>query len=649
MRNLNLKKNLYLIIFFIALISPALNINFSDTIQAEKITSDLSFYEINPCKVSLLEAVIKTPQIAYQDHYFIKSYDYSSYSCFGRVSGVTQVGDNFYIAIGGNNLLSFIYQSLIWSLLLFLVPKNKQQIEFNNRLLKISQICTSFLITFTIFAETRFYQTTFYLFDHDSPRLYIIFFLMNFLVLEFLIPIINKRSFNFINYLPFHFLFINVFSGFNIHFFQIILIFYGFYTVLSKSYLSKFSKSYSLLIFLWLISSRNTNAFLDPDKLRGFTSSIHSLEGVLSWSLLVLFSVNGVYYLLKNSKLFFNLELFIRNSVITSYLLLILGYFGAHNPIVNYYNYTVFGQQKYGTDAKDLFLINEWGVRESWRGFYPSAESIGEFYGVIILLIIFQVFNSHKITRLQFFSIPPLLTGLYFSHNRTVGGLLILGIIFLLLKKYRNSKFLNISVIFGVILSSTFMIIFKEINIDFNFYANSLFENVTKHTDPSYVSSYTSYLVNAYDRNETPVLLSALSILSYIFNRSELWGIFIARYNPTFSELLIGSGPNSFGQVYGEIEITDSYIYLEQFILPHSSVLSFIVFFGFIGLLGLTVFIIYQIIYYKDSSSMETYLMLVFIFVNLFKSDSINYMPSILMFVVILSICFQNKNILRSI
>ena len=649
MRNLNLKNSLYLLIFLIFIISPGLNINFSDNIQAEKITSDLSFYEINPCKVSLLEAVIQNPQILYKDHYFIKAYDYSSYGCFGRVSGVTQVGDNFYIAIGGNNLLSFLYQSLIWSLLIVLIPKSKQQINFHTGLLKLSQICTSFLVTFTIFAETRFYQTKFYLFDHESPKLYIIFFLMNFLVLEFLIPIINNRIHNFVNYLPFHFLVINVFSGFNIHFFHIIFIFYGFYAVLSKSYLTKFSKFYSVLIFLWLLSSRNANYFLDPDKLRGFTSSIYSIESVLSWSLLILFSINGLYYLLINSKLFFKLELFIRNSIITSYILLILGYVGAHNPIVNYYNYTVFGQQKYGTDSKELFLVNDWGVRESWRGFYPSAESIGEFYGVIILLIIFQIFNSHKITRLHIIALPPLLTGLYLSHNRTVGALLILAAICLLLKKYRNSMFLNIFLVFGIILFTAYLMVFKEINIDFNFYANSLFENVTKHTNLSYISSYSSYLINAYEVKSVPLLFTVFSILSYLFNRSELWGIFIARYNPTFSELLLGSGPNNFGKVYGKITINDSYIYREQFILPHSSMFSFIVFFGFIGLLTLFVFIVYKIIYYKDSISVETSLLLVFIFVNLFKSDSLNYMPSLLIFVVIINIIFQNKNILRTI
>ena len=57
-----------------------------DEISPDKITSDLGFYEVNPCKISLFEFIIKNPNVMYQDHYFINTYDYSSISCFGKIS-----------------------------------------------------------------------------------------------------------------------------------------------------------------------------------------------------------------------------------------------------------------------------------------------------------------------------------------------------------------------------------------------------------------------------------------------------------------------------------------------------------------------------------------------------------------------------------
>ena len=89
MKTFFLKNNFTKIIFLLLiLIVPWSISNLTDSIEAQKITSDLAFYEINTCQVSLTEFLIKNINVIYQDHYFIKSSDYSSISCFGKNSSI---------------------------------------------------------------------------------------------------------------------------------------------------------------------------------------------------------------------------------------------------------------------------------------------------------------------------------------------------------------------------------------------------------------------------------------------------------------------------------------------------------------------------------------------------------------------------------
>ena len=47
-------------------------------------------------------------------------------------------------------------------------------------------------------------------------------------------------------------------------------------------------------------------------------------------------------------------------------------------------SYYYFGLTKYGTDNQNLFGVDIWGTTEAWRGLFPSAESIGEFFALEI-------------------------------------------------------------------------------------------------------------------------------------------------------------------------------------------------------------------------------------------------------------------------
>ena len=115
-----------------------------------------------------------------------------------------------------------------------------------------------------------------------------------------------------------------------------------------------------------------------------------------------------------------------------------------------------------------------------------------------------------------------------------------------------------------------------------------------------------------------------------------MWGLF-TRYNPTYTELLIGSGPLNFGQLYGEIVINDP----ESFLLPHSSLLSLVVFIGFIPLTILLVLLTINLI--KNKRNYEFVLISVYVFINLIKNDSLNYLV-VFVFYSLLFLILKNKS-----
>ena len=57
-------------------------------------------------------------------------------------------------------------------------------------------------------------------------------------------------------------------------------------------------------------------------------------------------------------------------------------------PLARFYNFYYFGQTKFGTDNQYLFAKSNWGEIVAWRGFYPSAETIGEFFALSILIFL---------------------------------------------------------------------------------------------------------------------------------------------------------------------------------------------------------------------------------------------------------------------
>jgi hypothetical protein len=114
-------------------------------------------------------------------------------------------------------------------------------------------------------------------------------------------------------------------------------------------------------------------------------------------------------------------------------------------------------------------------------------------------------------------------------------------------------------------------------------------------------------------------------------NRSEKWGIFLAKYNPGVSEFLFGYGPQQIAGYYQE-DLTNINTGL---VLPHSSLLSYLLFFGIIGLSSLIYYLFINI--YQNRKSKIFMFSIFFIIINLIKSDSLLYISNFVLLVVVMN------------
>ena len=135
-----------LVILIFLIIIPFSTSDYFDNVSPEKITSDLRFYEINTCSISLFEFLFYNPNVIYQDHYKIRFNNYSSIGCFGQITGIDQIGYYFYISIGTNTLINLYLQSTIWLFLISFLPRKK--IYKKLKILDyISLLSTAFILT----------------------------------------------------------------------------------------------------------------------------------------------------------------------------------------------------------------------------------------------------------------------------------------------------------------------------------------------------------------------------------------------------------------------------------------------------------------------------------------------------------------------
>ena len=635
-------RKLFFYVFIVFLIIlPWINTDIQNDYSVPKVSQEnISFYEINPCKISLLQFITNNIESIYQNHYYFRPNNKSPIECFGRVAGVTVMQKNletqFIISIGTNSLINLVFQGLLWLFIISLVPRNLKSSEITNKYKNLSILLLSYLFSYSIYGESRFYENNLYEFDFSNIKSYFLIFLTVFLISKNLIDIYEERSENLINFIPFIYLFTFIFSGFNFSFIAILFIYLGITSFFNGEGNTKFNYLYVTLSIWWLINS-NGSFYFNVGKLRGFTNSVYEFNANLFWILFVYLFLNGIYKFYIKNKTYFNFGTFVKNLSLTSLSLLLFGILSSNVPLFNFFSYYFLGLQRYGVSSNTPFAFDEFGVKISWRGIFPSSETIGEFYGLALLILLFWIIKKEKVGIFQYIGIFSASLGLYFSDNRTaivlVFLLSLLYVYLLFFKKIINPKFL---VLFAFIFSVGFILLLMA-STSYEFTSTSIISQSLNFQYDSIYSSYLNLLLGQEDGSISKMLFGLFSTLGYFLNRSEMWGLFISRYNPTFTELLIGSGPMSFGQLYGEVVINDP----ESFLLPHSSIFSLFVFIGIIPLGSLIIYLIATLI--KNRKNYEFVLFSIYVVINIVKNDSLNYFV-VFLFYNFLFLIFRNRN-----
>lgn len=646
-------KNLFYIkvslIFLLAVVPFSLS-DYTDNIVPEKITSDLRFYEINTCNTSLNEFLFHNPNVIYQDHYKIRFNNYSSVRCFGQITGIDQIGYNFYISIGTNSLINLILQSSIW-LLLISIYKKTQNFKINFKSL-CSIVIAVFLICLLIYSEKRYYSKLLFEMDLEILRTYIYIFSYFFYVVFFSYYIFTTRDNSIINLIPFAFIFMGLFSGFNIYFYFLFFLAYGVNKIVNeKKFRSKFNLINIVIIF-WAYSALGNDFYLKPDKIRGLSSSVYNFLSVFTWSYIIIFSIFGIFIFMKENTNKFELLKLRNNFLISGSAIIILGYLGSSFPYLNFLNYYYFGQTKFGTDDQSIFSRDYWGENEAWRGFFPSAETIGEFYAIaIILFFLTSKFsikeNTIKENKLVLFGIILNFIGLLASNNKAAFVTLFLCLsLFKFKNRKLNFKYKLIGYSFVVTLFFYF-VGFQNLLYDLSFSANKMIDLSYNYGLDYNRSSFVKYYFSTGQENiiSRSVILF-LGQVAFLINRSELWGLFFSRYNPTLIEFFMGTGPFILSDLYSDIDILSLRISTGTplgFLLPHSSFLLSLTYFGLIGT-TILIFYLFKKLKKLHKENYVIFLVCLFICINIIKSDSILFAPSLIMYLTFLSYS-KNKKI----
>ena len=168
--------------------------------------------------------------------------------------------------------------------------------------------------------------------------------------------------------------------------------------------------------------------------------------------------------------------------------------------------------------------------------------------------------------------------------------------------------------------------------------------------DNNYTRASTSLLllINIYtpkfDIPLVPNIIALLSAVSLFINRTELWGIFIAKYSPSITDAVFGYGPHQLSNYLYDhrIRLDVPEYKLNMLYLPHSSLLDSVLFFGITGVL---IFILYcSIKIYKNNYNEGLFFYIfLFLILNLLKSDSLLYAPTFILFIGVFYKAFIEK------
>ena len=663
-------RKFFLVLIILSFLLLPWNFNQTEIDILELNRENISFYQNNPCEISIFELNSNIgDEIVVEYHSDISK----SVECFGKVSWISSNENKAKVYIATNFNVDILYQSLFWLFLIYLIPKSDKS-KYSVSIKSI--IATIFLTFLHLKGEGTYYKIFSREYDSDliskefnGDFYYENFFLYAFLIALFFIlyllkDLLETRYSNLINYFPYLFLVMGAYNSFNLNFFVIIFTLIGINSLLKYGVNFKIYYLYIFFVSTWIYNSYSRYSFFDVDKLKGFINSSQSNISLIFWILVFPFSVVGIVNIVKHSKENLNIDILRKNFLISGSLIVAFGYISAISKTANFYSYYFLGLNKFGMRTLESVAGN------SWRGLTPSAEGVGEFFGFVILFAIITTYNKKIV--LNKFEVAFLVInfyGLYRSNNfAALSALIGLFSIFLI----ENSKLIRKTKIFIYLFSFiglTFFyfsfiniynyqdlsksmlskaVIASEIPVDFakneigdtaveksNF---AVFLQIPK--EERNFSTSLNYLLEKYNKsgsNNIPNIISLVSILSVIINRSEKWGIFISKYNPDIGEFLFGYGPQQLSTYHNQ-HVTK---FNDGLVIPHSSLLNYLIFFGIIGVVLLLVFVTRVLI--DNKNHMYKNYLVIYLVINALKSDALLYFQNLVLLIIILLAYFGNK------
>ena len=622
---------------------------------------NVGYYETHICDFNLFEVIKESLN---NQSFQIRGDLYSNVECHGKLNGINFTQNNKFAYFGTNLQIDLLVQSFFWIFCISLIPKSTSKIRF--RKIGVSIFLTLSLFLIHLHGESEYYKffSENFNLSFNTQNYYLLSILLSVtLILIILKNVLEDRLEVLINYFPYLFLFIGAYNSFNLNFFLLMFIIIGFQSLLTNSHNKTFSWIYLFIganIFL-LASNKNFAYdinFFDVDKLKGFFNSSASLSSLFFWLVVYYLLITGFLYLCNFSKNQFDLLKVKKHFLITGAVVVLLGVISAKSSLMNFLTYYYLGLNKYGMSTLDSVSGN------TWRGIAPSAEGIGEFYSFSILfMLIVNVLSKNKILKYEILLSFVIIYGLFKSNNfAAMSSLIIVTIIFIINYKSslsKKSKVLLFS-LGGVFITSMFFyatpystkylskaVLYHGINnaeftyeLPQNQYGLSVLDSMSfgellyLEEDSSNLSSTLRNFIEIYnsegDIKNIPNPVTVISAISVPINRSEKWGIFISKYNPTLPDLLFGYGPQQlFEYYYSHPTKTNTGL-----VLPHSSLLDSLLFFGVIGnILFLYLFITKIFINFRNK---EFYYLLAFLLLNFIKSDSLLYLNSLILLLFVL-------------
>ena len=608
-------------------------------------------YQSSSCEVSLFKFLLTN---GLSDMFTFKFDSYSNMDCFGKIKYIEPVKDSYLVLVGTHTLINLILQSIFWLTIIGLIKKEKTNVGNYSIfiILLTSSIFSSLFITENNY--NAFKNTTY------SPKLepgnYLTFsyFLSILLIVFFINKILFVRMKSLINYFPYLFLIGGVYQNLNLNFFVIVFVFFGFYNLLKLNWSkSIISIIYFLMTAFWVVSERNQYGYFDVDKLRGFVSSSNNSLSILLWSLIFFLIVNGILLLIKEGNA--NFELLFDNFLKSSFFIVFFGLVASFSNFINLSIFYLFGQNKQSKLGLDSVAGN------TWRGFSPSAEGIGEFYGLVLFITFWVLFvQKRKFDNAQYIYLIFTFYGFFRANNiaALITLMLVITLIFLYKNiadvRLRNTLYLFLATIF--IISSYFIlrqntyaemgsgVVFEgwqnsrlsdvpEINMDIvgDHLKGKDFKTLLetyKNSDviSSSLLAITNTLISENNIRILPNPIAVIGTAGVFINRAEKWGLFFASYDPSLSTALLGSGPFNISNYYYDQNLFDG-----SLILPHSSIFSYVIYLGIIPVLFLIIYLLFVVFKNFNLNDLNFYVVL-YLSINLLKSDSLLYFPSFVMF-----------------